>query len=514
MQQVNRSKEELIQNIEALEKEVFDLKNDTCQVNLYKKIFLTTNDHYSIISPDYKYIDVNNSYLKAHGIRLDDILNHKISDIFGDEVFIQFIKANIDKCLNGEEIYYDKWLEFPIGCKRYMQVSYYPCFEKNEIKAVIINSHDVTKLKENELQLFENQKRLSALIENVQEGIATADENENFIFANKKASEIFGYSNSELIGRNLKEFTSAESFKQIQNETKKRKKGEITKYKININRKDGIERLLEVTSTPEFDTNGQYIGSLGIFHDVTEKVIQEQQIKSQNKNLKKLNSEKDKLFSIIAHDLRSPFSGILGFSELLIRNFQKYDENKKYEMIQHINIITHSTLDLLENLLEWANFQKNKTNFNLTEIELSSLVNNELPAINKTALLKNITLTNLIAEEILFNADKNMLQIIIRNLLNNAVKFTENKGEIIIDSYSTLEAVVISVADNGIGIQQERIPYLFTIEQNSTTLGTNSEKGSGLGLVLCREFVEKHGGRIWVESQIGVGTTFFASFPL
>lgn len=237
-------------------------------------------------------------------------------------------------------------------------------------------------------------------------------------------------------------------------------------------------------------------------------------LKESEKHLKELNATKDHIFSIIAHDLRSPFNNILGFSDLLIEN---KDDDTFTESVKYLNIINSSannTLILLDNLLNWAISQTGEISFNPVKIVFSNIIMEVLSLEKSIAMAKNISLNYFTADEIEVYADENMLKIILRNLISNAIKFTKVGGHIRIGAISKQNRIEITVSDNGIGMSEEKRKVLFDIYSISTTLGTANEKGSGLGLVLCKEFVEKHKGEIWVESNEGKGSDFKFTLPL
>jgi two-component system sensor histidine kinase/response regulator len=179
-----------------------------------------------------------------------------------------------------------------------------------------------------------------------------------------------------------------------------------------------------------------------------------------------------------------------------------------------INNSAAQTLRLLENLLEWANSQRGKISFNPIPIKLKELFNEEFSVLNGVAKGKNIELKSSLFDNLMIIADKNMIKTILRNLISNAIKFTHKNGKVEVKAIAINNQVKISVSDSGIGMTKETIAKLFRIDANQSTPGTENEKGTGLGLVLCKEFIEKHGGKIWVESESGKGSTFKFSIPL
>ena len=226
------------------------------------------------------------------------------------------------------------------------------------------------------------------------------------------------------------------------------------------------------------------------------------------------NNTKDKFFSIIAHDLKNPFNTLIGYSELLKNDFRELADN---EISKQLNIIFSTSKNgyaLLDNLLQWAQSQTNIIQFKPVKIKLRKLVQECIENIENQSKLKEIEIINNVPEKFEFTGDENQLKTILRNLIYNAVKFTSRNGLIIIKSEKTSSDILISVKDTGIGISEVDIKNLFKIEKLFSKSGTNNEKGSGLGLILCKEFIEKQGGRIWVESVAGYGSEFKFILPV
>lgn len=231
------------------------------------------------------------------------------------------------------------------------------------------------------------------------------------------------------------------------------------------------------------------------------------------KKLKKLNETKDKLFSIIAHDLKNPFHSIIGFSELLLDSVKKdkYDKVEQYSRIIY-NSAYHGSF-LLDNLLEWTRSERGSISFKPEKIVLHELFNDVSELLKIQALEKGIEIVVNCSEKIILTADSNMLQTVIRNLISNALKFSFSGSKVVVNAKETDSMVKISVEDSGRGIKGGDKGKLMKLSSGFSTQGTNSEKGTGLGLVLCKEFVEKHNGNIWFESIEGEGTTFFVELP-
>jgi signal transduction histidine kinase len=238
------------------------------------------------------------------------------------------------------------------------------------------------------------------------------------------------------------------------------------------------------------------------------------QIDILNRQLEKHNTDKDRFISILSHDLRSPFNALLGLSELLKENIQEFHIDEIKGMAGDINKTAQSTLNLLEDILAWARAQQGKFPFKPQELSFTDISKNVLENLKPNANAKNIELNRIAPDEITVFADVDMLKTVLRNLVSNAIKFTNNGGAININAKVNSEYVTISISDNGIGIKPDNLVKLFDLSQVVTTTGTAEETGTGLGLLLCKEFVEKHGGKIWVESEVGIGSEFKFTLPI
>lgn len=248
--------------------------------------------------------------------------------------------------------------------------------------------------------------------------------------------------------------------------------------------------------------------------DITERKKTEQLLKDNENRLKELNATKDRIFSIIAHDLKSPFNSIFGFSNLLAEQIhnKNYHELEKYATI--IQSSSKKSIDLLTSLIEWSRSQTGRNKFNPEYVELEPIINEVIELFKDSASQKSITIFKDLPQNIPVFADKAMIGCILRNLLSNALKFTHTGGEIRIGANQYETEIRVSLADNGVGMKKEAIDNLFQIEKSYSTLGTQQEVGTGLGLLLCKEFIEMHNGKIWVASESDNGSIFNFALPL
>lgn len=240
----------------------------------------------------------------------------------------------------------------------------------------------------------------------------------------------------------------------------------------------------------------------------------EEQVIERTEELRKANAAKDKFFSIIAHDLRSPFNALLGLSEAMLDNWQGIPDESKIEFVQDINKASKSTYNLLQNLLEWSRSQTGKVIVESSVFSPVLVVNDNLEVLKQHAHSKKINIKNEVNPEIKCFADKNMISTVFRNLISNAIKFTHENGTITITSSSENNHHTFCITDDGIGMDEETKNGLFNLSSKTQRFGTSHESGTGLGLHLCKEFVEKNKGQLSVSSKENEGSTFSFTLPV
>lgn len=354
-----------------------------------------------------------------------------------------------------------------------------------------------------------NERKFRHTFFNANVGVCMVDLDGAISKANNFLSVIFGYKISELEGLVFNELEYSESIDEGTNLNESTKVGsnERSSFEKEYVKKDGNVITCSVSSSlvRDDDDNPLYY----IFHvlDVTDKI-------TIREKLKEANATKDKFFSIIAHDLKSPFNVLLGYSKILLENHQKLDENKVNVGIRSIYKSAVNAYKLVENLLTWSRSQSGKLEFVPIEIKLNNIVLDTLESLNEAAEEKDIRIINNVSNLSSVFADSNMLATILRNLVSNAIKFTYKGGEVKIDEQEKDGFVIVSVSDTGIGMMSDLKKKIFLESEKTTTGGTENESGTGLGLILCKEFVEKHGGKIWVESEINEGSVFYFSIPI
>jgi signal transduction histidine kinase len=248
--------------------------------------------------------------------------------------------------------------------------------------------------------------------------------------------------------------------------------------------------------------------------DITARKQAEEQLKQAKEELEELNANKDKFFSIIAHDLRGPLGSLHGLTEILVENIEGYSKDKLIKYLTKQRDAAKNLLALLENLLTWSRMQRGMIEFCPDNVDIEWVISRNIALFTPTAEHKQITLKRSIPEQVFVYADQSMMNTVVRNLISNALKFTDSGGTITVSVRQDDTCIKVSVADTGIGIDAKHVPQLFQIDAKYQRKGTANEQGTGLGLILCKEFVERNGGEIWVKSEVGKGTTFTFTLPL
>jgi PAS domain S-box-containing protein len=371
---------------------------------------------------------------------------------------------------------------------------------------------DITSRKKLEASLvFQSQ-----IVDNIAEGINLVRVSDGTIaYANPSFYRMFGYQPGELIGENISIVNAPgeKSPVEVANEIQSilAEKGSWSGEVKNIKKCGEVFWCSASVSMIEHYQFGSVWISL--HQDITKAKEAELALKENEAMLRDLNTTKDKFFSIIAHDLKSPFNAIIGFSDLLKEQVKQNDYEGIEEFAEIIQNSATRAMELLENLLEWSRIQTGRMRFNPEKIDLVAQIQETTYLLHDAALQKGIGIAMDLPEHLYLMVDARMLSSILRNLLTNAIKFTRVCGRIVIEVRQLPNEVLVVVKDNGVGISKEMIQKLFRLDETFSTVGTNKEKGTGLGLKLVKEFIEKHGGHLKVESTPGEGSTFSFTLP-
>jgi PAS domain S-box-containing protein len=503
----------IFDNITERKKSEEKLKASEAQ---FRGLFTQSHIGTAIVGLDKCFVRINEAFCHFLGYSENEILGKTVADFTHPED-LGVGMNEMKRILEGE-------IEFATLQKRYLRKD--GAVVWGELTISIVRDEqdkplyflpviqDITVRYKAEKALKKSEARFQELIKNSFDIIVLLDSKGNQHFISESCEKILGYKQEELIGISVIEKMihpeDQESTIKGFNDIVQNKTHGGTQYRHL--HKNGGWVYLEAYGNNQLN-NPEINAVILNVRDVTERKQAEQIIKENEIKLRELNSTKDKFFSIIAHDLRSPFNNIIGLSELLIGN-EKEDHLAQCEKYADlINSSAKNTLVLLDNLLNWAKSQTCQSCFNPKETVLSSLISEAINTSRSRALLKNISLNIIETEKVEVYVDENMVMVILRNLISNAIKFTKPGGEININVIPGTKQVEVSISDNGVGMDEEKMKTLFKVSSNTTSRGTANEKGSGLGLVLCKEFVEKLNGKIWVESEKGKGSNFKFTLP-
>ena len=362
-------------------------------------------------------------------------------------------------------------------------------------------------------KIIENEKQLTLITDNIPVNIAHIDKNLKYLYVNQKLADRYAKSKEEIIGKKVIEIVPKQEFENAYPSIQKVLDGETVFFENSYFYPNGEQHFLNLFYVPHIDNKNRVVGYYLLIQDITEQKIAEQQLKRVASDLKNLVATKDKFFGIIAHDLRNPFTSLIGASELLYKDVDQYSHNSIKKISKLINEAAKQGYSLLENLLEWSKSQTGNLAYNPQNLHIKELIAENMAAMEMQANHKKISIFSDISDDIQAFADKDMLNTVLRNLLSNALKFTHKGGKVWITAQRNGNDVLLTVKDNGIGIPKNDLDKLFRIDIKYSNMGTSEEKGTGLGLLLCKEFVEKHSGKIWVESEEDSGSEFKFTIP-
>ena len=485
------------------------------QVRL-KTLVQTIPDLVWLKDKDGVYLTCNNKFERLYGNPESEIIGKTDYDFVERNQADSFRDQDLKAIQAGVPISNEEWITFADnGQLSLFDTIKTPMFDsEGALIGVLGIARDITERKRNEEALKESENKFRTLFEQMFEGFAL---HEVIYDVNHKAVDY------KIIDIN----PAFESQVGIRAENAK---GALATQIYGVSPAPYIDIYSRVAETGEhhffqtyfppldrhfqisvFSPNPGYFAT--IFVDITESRRNEETLKENEAHLRELVATKDKFFSIIAHDLKSPFNSILGLSNLLVEQIQEKNLEGIEEYAKIIQKSSTTVFNLLMNLLEWARSQTGRMEFSREYIELGALINEVIELSNESAHQKSITIIKELPRNLLVFADKAMINTILRNLISNAIKFTNPGGQIIVSAEKKLDELKISISDNGIGIKKEAIGKLFRIDENNIRMGTQNEIGTGLGLILCKEFIEKHRGKIWVESEIGKGSKFSFTIP-
>ncbi|MFZ4414724.1 MAG: PAS domain S-box protein [Bacteroidales bacterium] len=454
------------------------------------------------------FLEVNDACIDLYGYSKEEILKKTLKDIHIEEDIPLLFKdidiartelnpggewRNIKK--NGDIIFVDI-------------TSHTVNYKGRKARHILIS--DITLRKKS----VESILMLAHAIRSISECVSITDNTDKIIFVNEAFLKTYQYEESEVLGKSIDMLRSPNSSSLgVENILSATLSGGWQGEILNC-RKDGSEFPVFLSTSIVQNDKCEPLALIGIAKDISSRKQSETEIKQKNEELLKLNAEKDKYFSIIAHDLRSPFNSFLGLTQIMAEELQNLTMEEIQKFAVSMRNSATNLFRLLENLLEWSRIQQGLIPFRPNKVQLLPIIYESIEMILELAENKNIKIVYAVSNELEVFADSNILQTIVRNLVSNAVKFTPKNGNILIAAKATNDnSCLISIKDDGIGMDPKRKDNLFRMDINTSRNGTEGETSTGLGLIICKDFIEKHGGKLWLESEVNQGSTFYFRLP-
>lgn len=471
----------------------------------------------------------NNQAEKRLGIKKDDITGRsynapewKITDFDGNPFpneQLPFVRVQ-----NERETISDLQhaIEWPDGERIYLSINASPLFDdEGNFNGMVASMEDITEKVKAEREVKENNDFIKAIIDNAADGLCVCHNCAEFPYVkftiwNEQMKEITGYTIDEINRKGWYQTLYPDpkiQKKAIERMNQMREGTNIITEEWEIETKNKGKRAISISTSIVNAKDGQ-TNVMALMNDITDKKEAEKALKIANKKLKESNASKDKFLSILAHDLKNPFGAIVGVSDLICEAVTTKDHDALSSYASILNKSVKNSYDLLTNLLEWSRTQSDNMEFNPEWLGIDELIQEAIDLHENFAKTKGVQVINLAKKKQNIYADRFMITAVLRNLISNGLKYSYSGGEISINAVRVENEFVISVADKGIGIEKKVLSRLFKIEENNSTLGTANEKGTGLGLLLSKEFVDYHHGRIWAESEPGKGSVFSFSLPI
>ncbi len=476
--------------------------------NLYSYLINSIPDtSIHLLNKELRYIAIGGGEVEKNNFDKSQIEGKLLKEAFPNDI-VEIFEPLYNKALKGDPSYF----EMPYGAFLYSYQVLPVKDDHGEIFAVMSTSVNITDRSNAEKTLKQSEELNRLLFENSGEAILFTNPDGTIYSANPEACKLLGRSEAEIIsiGRSGIMDATDPLFALALEE---RKRTGLFKGELRMVRGDGTVFPIEISSTIFKDSSGGGRTSM-MFRDISDRKQVDEEIRHQNEELHTLNATKDKFFSIIAHDLRNPFSTLLGFTNLLVEELPNLTLDEIKPIALSMKISATNLYNLLQNLLEWSMLQRNLHAFNPRSFLLINLMVPILKSVRETADKKMIRISNDFLEDLRIVVDEQMFASLMQNLIYNAIKFTPRGGNIKLASIVTTDnSVKISVQDNGIGMNEEMIGKMFSLDADIKRKGTERESSTGLGMILCKEYVEHHGGKIWAESEENAGSTFYFTIP-
>jgi PAS domain S-box-containing protein len=504
----NKSKEELILELQKL-------RLEEAQKNA---ILNGISSNIAFVSPDLKIIWANKSAAESVGKSPDEMIGHTCHHFWADPLEpcnnCPSLKALVSKRTEHSIMH-------TLDGKVWNETGEPVFDEEGNLIGIVEIATEITERARLEKSLQESELRLREVLENsldapYKRNLRTND----YDYMSPVFDQICGYTQEEMKFMSMEKLLELihpddkVTVERLIAESLSGGIGTANHLEYRFKQKDGGYRWLHDKYIVIHDSLNVPVAMIGSVSDVTDRRQAEEVIRIKSEELAKINAEKDRFFSIIAHDLRSPFNGFLGFTQLMVDELDSLTLKEIQQIAVSMRNSATNLFRLLENLLDWSLMQQGLITFNREVVQLLPIVHGSISIVQERAKNKEIEIGYQISEDLTISADVNMLMTIIRNLASNAVKFTPQGGNIFISAkVANDDNIEISIKDSGIGMSRPMVDHLFRLDDQINRTGTEGEPSTGLGLIICKDFIEKHGGKIWVDSEEGKGSTFYFSLP-
>ena len=473
---------------------------------IWQHSFAAVKDTLLIIDPDSVVIDANLSAAELFSRPKTEIIGRKYYElIHGRECADE--SCEVCRAIPEQRSEYVETYEPYL--EKHLSVSASPLMRDGEAACYTLTLRDITERKHHEEAMAANEKRFRTIFEQSVVAICLTDEQGRYEMVNQAYLDLYRYTEDELVGKHFS-LVVPDEYKEKMSRMHDRfieKKVEVRGEWTVVDKYGGEHTILADAahiSGPDGEAK-----KLTFVLDITERKRAIDDLAASEEQLKQLNATKDKFFSIVAHDLKNPINVILNFSDILADADKTSDPEDVNQTIGYIREGARSIYKLLENLLLWSRSQSDRIHFDPQTVDLRSIITANISFLKGQAAEKKINLSSGIPEKCAAKVDSNMIDTVVRNLISNAIKYTGEGGAITVSAARHGDRVRVAVADSGVGMSPQIMESLFDISTNTSRPGTNREQGTGLGLILCKEFIDKHGGRIWAESEPGKGTTVY-----
>lgn len=490
---------------------------------LFESVWENSIDGMTLTDEEGKFAKVNQAFCRIVGLSENQLLGQPFAIVWNGGLDVRRLFQAYKRRFSSKQLktLVERRLILWSGEVRDVEVSGSFVESGNGNKLLLTIVRDITSRKKAEQDLKKSETSYRDLFENAAQGMFQSSVDGKLINANRLLLRLLGYDSlQEMTGMNLANlYVNPDDRKGLCKVLETT--GHCNDIELNLRRKDGKVITALERSRAIKDEKGNVVMYEGILEDITARKELEEEIhrnvetlKASEETLQSFNVQKNKLFSVLSHDLRSPFTSILGFCDILIDEGEQLQPEERKEFMNYIKASAQQQLTLVNKLLDWSKLETDRIKLDIKEIDLYGAVQSSIIALTGTAKQKEIELTTNLAVNMNIRGDAQLLQQVFTNLISNSLKFTPNQGNISIRLAKESEDFwVIDVRDTGVGIPAGDLPKMFRAEEMYTRPGLAGEQGTGLGLPICHEIVQKHGGNIEVKSEEGTGTTFTLMFP-